>query len=78
MAKALTCDGCGKAAPTAGSLARVTMLPPGWVRLTVTGRPGGAPSAETLGVVEVCSRRCASRALIPSFHKTAVDNLGRD
>ena len=56
MGDAIHCDGCGTTRPS-------KQLPVGWVKLHVWGRRQGAIDTSKLGSVEICSFKCATKAL---------------
>jgi hypothetical protein len=66
----LACDGCGKTALQEGNS---PAFPPGWLRLSVTGRPAGDATAVLLVRVDICSPECAPKALEDTATRVAVD-----
>lgn len=77
MSKAvvIACDGgCGATAAQGG---KHPSYPPGWLRLTVTGRRAGGTSSGALGVVDVDRPECAPAALRVAAELVSLPEVDR-
>lgn len=62
------CAGCGEETETYSS-SKMTVIPRGWLRMTITGRVEGGCSSDRRLMTLVCTSMCAADVLAPIFER---------